>query len=132
MLKYIFSVLMGLCSLTGFGQSIASLNFRHLYDPQNEIDFSMKLVNEKNQLIVYYRLQRSGQQVNDTYSITWQKYETYTQRGGTTMASGDSIATSGRLYYPIPEKPWILLAKITNKSTGHTWNYNVILMYMIF
>ncbi len=123
MLKTIFFLLVSVSSLTGLGQSISSLNFRHLYDPQNEIDLSLKLVNEKNQLTVYYRLLRNGQQGTDRYSVVWQKYETFMQRGGTTLISGDSVATSGKLSYPIPDKPWLLMAKVTNKSTGQTWNY---------
>ena len=123
MLKTFILLLASVPSLTGMGQTIASLNFRHLYDPQNEIDLSLKLVHEKNQLTLYYRLQRNGKHGSDRYSIEWQKYESAMQRGGEILGSNDSLATSGKLYYPIPDKTWLLLAKVTNKSTEQTWNY---------
>jgi len=73
MLKSIFLFLLFVSSLGGLGQSMAGLNFRHLYDPQNEIDLSMRLVNEKKRLTVYYRLQQNGSPVTGNYSIVWQK-----------------------------------------------------------
>ena len=83
----------------------------------------MKLVNEKKQLTVYYHLQRNGQQQNDRYSVEWQKYETFSQRSGTTLNSSDTLATSGKISFPVPEKSWLLLAKVTNKVTGQVYNY---------
>src|SRR5882757_4432576 len=123
MLKSVFQFLLIASSLTGFGQSIASLNFRHLYDPQNEVDLSMRLVNEKKRLMVYYRLQQIGSDATNNYSIAWQKMESITQTVGTPLSAMDSVATSGTLSFPVPEKPWFLVAKVTNKSSATTWSY---------
>ena len=123
MLKSVVLFLFIASWLTGFSQSIASLNFRHLYDPQNEIDLSMRLVNEKKRLTVYYRLQQNGSDATNTYSIAWQKMESITQKSGTPISAADSVATSGTLSFPAPEKPWFLVAKVTNKSTATTWSY---------
>ena len=123
MLKSVFLFLLVASSLAVFGQSMASLNFRHLYDPQNEIDLSMRLVNEKNRLTVYYHLQQNGSPAAGNYSIAWQKYDSFTQKEGTLLSAGDSVALSGRLSYPVPVKPWLLVAKVTNMSSSQTWNY---------
>src|SRR5258706_13222308 len=123
MLKSVFLSLLVASSLTGFSQSIAGLNFRHLYDPQNEIGLSMRLVNEKKRLTVYYRLQQNGSDATNNYSITWLRYESVTQKEGTALAAGDSVGTSGKLSYPVPEKPWFLVAKVSNKSSSQTWSY---------
>src|SRR6267378_108718 len=123
MLKSVFLFLLIASSLPGFSQSIASLNFRHLYDPQNEIDLSLRLVNEKKRLTVYYRLQQNGSDATNNYSIAWQKMESIAQKVGTPVSAADSVATSGTLSFPIPEKPWFLVAKVTNKSSATTWSY---------
>ena len=123
MLKPFFLFLLIAPSLAGLGQSISGLNFRHVYDPQNGIDLQMRLVNEKTRLSVYYRLQQNGSPATGNYSIDWEKYNTVTQKEGTLLASGDSVGMSGRLSYPVPEKPWLLAAKVTDKSSSKTWNY---------
>jgi len=123
MLKTVFLFLLFVSSLAGLGQSMAGLNFRHLYDPQNEIDLSMRLVNEKKRLTVYYRLQQNGSPVTGNYSIVWQKYDSFTQKEGTLLSAGDSVGMSGKLSFPVPEKPWLLVAKVTSKSSSQTWNY---------
>ena len=102
---------------------MAGLNFRHLYDPQNEIELQMRLVNEKARLTVYYRLQQSGSPATGKYSIAWEKYNSFTQKEGTILSAGDSVGMSGRLSYPVPEKPWLLVAKVTDKSSSKTWTY---------
>lgn len=122
MLKSVFLLLLSLSSLNGIGQSIASLNFRHLYDPLNEVNLSLKLVNEKTQLTVYFLLQPSNKQSAD-YSITWQKYENFMERSGTPLNVGDTQSNSGKFSFPVPEKFWLLLAKVASKSSGQVWNY---------
>ncbi len=123
MSRYVFFLLLSAASGSVFSQSIASLNFRYFYDPQNEVDLPLKLVNDKNQLTVYYRLQRTGQYANETYTISWQRLETYMQKEGTGIPAEDSLATSGKLSFPLPEKPWLLVAKVTSKSSARTWTY---------
>ena len=97
MLKSVFLFLLLASSLAGFNQSIASLNFRHVYDPQNEIDLSMRLVNEKKRLTVYYRLQQNGSDATNIYSIAWQKMESIAQKVGTPLSAGDSVEFTKRL-----------------------------------
>ena len=110
-------------ALTGHSQSVAGLNFRYLYDPQSDIDLALKLVNDKNQLTVYYRLRENGTDASDNYSIAWYKYESYTAKEGTVLSSGDSVARSGKLNFPVPEKAWLLVAKVTQKSGSRTMSY---------
>jgi GWxTD domain-containing protein len=111
-------------AVSGFGQSIASLNLRYLYDPKNEIDFPMKLINEKSQLTVYFRLQlRYSQDAIKNYTVSWEKRDSYVQDNGTVLHTGDSLGLSGKISFPVPEKPWLLVAKVTNTSTNKRWFY---------
>jgi GWxTD domain-containing protein len=110
-------------SLTGWSQSIAGLNLRYLYDPQNDIDLSMKLVNDKSRLTLHYRLLQNGTDAPESYTIAWLRYESITQKEGTVLAAGDSTALAGKLTYPVPEKPWFLVAKVTSKASAKTWSY---------
>jgi GWxTD domain-containing protein len=111
-------------SVAGFSQSIASLNFRYLYDPSNEIDLPIKLIHGKDQLTVYYRLQVTGAQDDvKNYVISWERRESYVQKEGMAIPQKDSLGTSGMLSFPLPEKPWLLVARIVNPGTNKRWTY---------
>jgi GWxTD domain-containing protein len=119
-------LLISLCTiaLTGFSQSLASLNFRYLYDPQNEIDFAMKVVNEKNKMTVYYRLLPGSSADNvKNYSISWERRDSYIERDGKPLPHTDSLGSSGKISFPTPEKPWILVARISSSSSNKRWTY---------
>ena len=120
------NLLIWLCavSLSGFGQPLASLNFRYLYDPQNEIDFAMKLVNEKNQMTVYFRLQLTNPDDNlRNYTLAWERRDSYNQRDGTPLPHSDSLGRAGKISFPLPEKGWYLVARISNSNSNKRWTY---------
>ncbi len=124
------SLLIWLCagSLSGFGQSLASLNFRYLYDPQNDIDFQMKVVNEKARMTIYYRLQlNNSRDALKSYTISWERRDSYIQQNGTAVHPEDSLSSSGKLSFPVPEKPWLLVAKISNASINKRWVYSQVI-----
>lgn len=123
MSKYILVSLFGWCALTASAQSVASLNLRYLYDPQNEVDMAMKVVNSRNGLTVYYRLTLANQSTTDSYSIDWLKFDSYTEKNGVPVEAEDSTASAGKIVVPTPEKPWLLVAVVTNTSTNKSWRY---------
>src|SRR5437016_5481225 len=121
MLKYVLIGLFLGGSLSVRPQSVAGINFRHLYDPQNEVDLAMKVVKGNGRLTVYYKLLQNGTDAADHYTITWQRTDSYTSRDMTVLAAGDSVALSGTLSYPVPAKPWLLVAKVSGKSGSRSW-----------
>ncbi len=123
MLKSLVLSILAFCTFPTWGQSIASLNFHHQYDAKNEVDLSMKLVNEGDHFTLYYRLQRGDQFVGEHYAIDWLKFESYTEKVGVVIPGIDSAALEGKISLPIPEKSWILAAKVTNINSTVSWRY---------
>ncbi len=109
------------------GQPLTSLNLREYYNPESETRFSFHVIKEIDQFKIYYSLS-ANQFPLENYSITWERRESYTQREGTSFPS-DSTSTSsnktkrGTLTFPIPAKPWLLIAKVTNLETNTSWIY---------
>ncbi|MCX8491957.1 MAG: hypothetical protein ORN54_12915, partial [Cyclobacteriaceae bacterium] len=111
------------------GQSITGLNFRHWYNPQNEVNLQLDLARGQNQLIVNYVL-RTTQFPVDQYSVTWERRDSYVAREGAALSKNDSTPTtpggnekSGQLSFAVPEKPWILLARVTHLQSQKNWYY---------
>lgn len=124
MLKRSLLFLFCVISLEGMTQSLASLNYNYLYDAQNEIDFPIKIVNDKNQLTVYFKLQLNRAQDNvKDYSLRWERRDSYIQKEGTPVPQQDSTVKSGTLSFPLPEKAWLLVARIYNADLNKHWTY---------
>ena len=130
-MKNLFSLLFFLVAVSGFGQAIGSLNLNYLYNPQNEIDLQMKMVKGQNQIKIYYSFQVNTVQFTpESCSIIWQKRDSFSQREGTditpeelqtpTLVDGKK---TGILTFPIPEKPWLLVAKVNNATVFKSWTY---------
>lgn len=110
-------------------QAVNRINLKYLYDPACEVSFSVKPVVSENQIRVFYSFQTILKQVaaND-YRIDWERRDAYTQQKGTaiiekdsTLVNTDNSKRSGWLIFPKSEKPWLLIARVTNPSTLQTW-----------
>ena len=118
-----------LISFAGFGQAIGALNFNYIYNPQSEIDFQLKLVKGEKQISVHYSLQVATVQFTaESCTITWQRRDSYNQREGTEITPKEVQAPvtidgkkSGILSFPIPAKPWLLVAKVTTSDLSKSW-----------
>ena len=130
-MKNLFSLLFFLVAVSGFGQAIGSLNLNYLYNPQNEIDLQMKMVKGQNQIKIYYSFQVNTVQFTpESCSIIWQKRDSFSQREGTDITPEELEAPkvvdgkkTGVLTFPIPEKPWLLVAKVNNAIVFKSWTY---------
>ncbi|MBK5277483.1 MAG: GWxTD domain-containing protein [Bacteroidia bacterium] len=130
-MKSLFSIMFFTISLSGFSQAIGSLNLNYLYNPQNEVDLQLKLVKEQNQIKVYYSFRVATVQFTpESCSITWQRKESFNQREGTSItpeeiqpAIIENGVKTGILSFPVPEKPWLLVAKVSNPIDEKSWVY---------
>jgi GWxTD domain-containing protein len=128
-MKRIFLFLLGFLPIIVFSQAVTNLNVRYWYDPQAEVAFEMEPVRLQNNVDVYYKLmlQLSSYTLTD-YSITWEKRDFYTQRTGEVLTPENTDLSTpsskqGKISLALPEKPWLLLAKVTNNSSGNSWIY---------
>jgi len=114
-----------------FAQSIASLNFNYIYNPNHEVILGMKVVKGAERVTVYFELQANSPQYPlETYDLTWERRESYTTKEGTpldqkeeSIPSTDSSKIRGKFIFPTPSKQWILLVKVTNSATMKSWSF---------
>jgi len=127
MQRYLAFLIYFLPFSVALAQPLTSLNLREYYNPESETRFSFHVIKEANQFKISYAL-TANQFPVENYSIAWERRESYTQREGTAIPS-DSASTSssktkkGILTFPIPTKPWLLIAKVTNLETKTSWIY---------
>lgn len=118
-----------LSPVLAFSQSILNLNVNYWYDPQSEVTFDLKPVKLQNSIEVYYSLslQLSSYSL-DGYTIVWEKRDFYSQRTGEPLSPeiqdlSASASKKGKITFPLSDKPWLLVAKVKNNSTGNNWTY---------
>jgi GWxTD domain-containing protein len=94
------------------GQTIASTNFRYWYDPDNEGQFQMRIVRAPDSMYIYYKVDTT------IFALEWERRDSYGERGGdAALGEETGDAAQGRVAFPVPSKPWILVSKLTDKRT---------------
>jgi GWxTD domain-containing protein len=130
-MKSILSLIFFIATVSCFGQAIGNLNLNYIYNPQNEVDLQLKLVRGQNEIKIFYSLQATTVQFTaESCSISWQRRDSFSQREGTDLMPKE-IQTpvtlqgkkTGVLSLPIPEKPWLLVAKVNNSNSQKSWVY---------
>ena len=93
-------------------QQITGHNFRYWYDPDNAGQFDMRVVRAPDSIYAYF-------QVDTTiFSLDWERRDSYGEKGGdAALGEVTGKPTMGRLAFPVPTKPWLLVAKLTDKRT---------------
>lgn len=110
-------------------QSIAGSNLAHWYNPGNEVELHLKLVNGADSLTILYSFQVVGPLAVADYTLEWEKRESYGQRKGETVLSSSVVVYSdvkteaGKITFPKPSEPWLLVAKVVNQQTASTQLY---------
>lgn len=131
-LKFLFFAItfFGLNAMAS-GQSIASLNFNHIYNPNHEVALGLKVVKARQQVTVYFEFKANNSQYPiENYRLSWERRESYTTKEGVpleqkeeTMVSSDSSKIIGKFIFPMPTKQWMLLVKVTNSATMKSWSF---------
>lgn len=111
-------------SVQVLAQSIAGSNLSYLYDPSNDIEFATRLITSGDSSTVYFQLKSMGGQPVQDFQIAWDRRESYGQRKGEMInlvpigLRSDTSGLVGRLGFRKEEKPWLLVANITNTKTA--------------
>ncbi|MFZ6001499.1 MAG: GWxTD domain-containing protein [Bacteroidota bacterium] len=111
-------------SVQVLAQSIAGSNLSYLYDPSNDIEFATRLITSGDSSTVYFQLKSMGGQPVQDFQISWDRRESYGQRKGELInlvpivLRSDTSGLVGRLGFRKEEKPWLLVANITNTKTA--------------
>jgi GWxTD domain-containing protein len=93
-------------------QPLAGSNLRTWYDPDQAVEFNVKIVRAPDSIFAYYQVDTT------TFKLEWEKRDSYGQRAGTAVDgvfSGTPV--SGKIGFRLPEKPWLLVARLINKRT---------------
>ncbi len=72
----------------------------------------MKVVRGPDSVYAYFKLDTSR------FSVSWERRESYGQRSGDPIdAVTSGTPAAGRLGFPLPAKPWLLVAQLKDKRT---------------
>ncbi|MFM7487853.1 MAG: hypothetical protein ACKO13_13165, partial [Cytophagales bacterium] len=110
------------------GQAVTGLNFSHWYNPQNEVDLQLRLVRGPRHMVLHYTIKSVAQGV-ERYSVQWEKRASFSSREVLPVNEKDSTLVSnpysrqGQLIFELPQKAWLLLAKVVNTETQKAWYY---------
>jgi GWxTD domain-containing protein len=128
-MKRLFALCLSLLSFSlSYSQAITTLNVREWYNPDREIDFSLQIIKEVNQLRVYYQFEAKQLAINK-YALAWERRDSFTQRDGTALIIRDSTSSQvgmqkqGMMAFDIPAKSWLLVAKVTNQESKISYTY---------
>jgi GWxTD domain-containing protein len=108
-------------------QSVSSINFDYWYNLQGEVNIELHPVWQGDSLTVFYQLKASNPSYS-SYILKWEKKDSYNQRQGSIMIPHDTVElingeAEGQFRFGKPDKPWLLLVKVTNNATGKAWYF---------
>ncbi len=126
-MRSLLCILLFFITAVGHAQSVSSINFNYLYNLQGEVYMGMHPVAHGDSVTLYYTLE-SINTIPTTYLMQWEKKDSYSQRQGGIIIPNDTIklngrAVEGKFTFLKPEKPWLLVAKVTNESTSKSWMF---------
>lgn len=118
-------LLLAVISLTGYAQSISSINFKYWYNQEGEVTVEINPVRQNDSLVVFYTLRANNPSVR-SYMVQWEKKDSYNQRSGGIILPNDSIrlvngVAMGKFRFTKPEKPWLLVARVTSTAESKAW-----------
>lgn len=113
-------------SVQSSAQSANSINFNYWYNLQSEVTVQIHPVKQGDSTVVFYRLKSSNPAA--TYTLRWEKRDSFNQRQGSSIIPLDTVTLSGgwverHFKFTIPEKPWLLMVKVTNNATAKNWYF---------
>jgi GWxTD domain-containing protein len=111
-MKVILSILFAAINIIAYAQPLTGSNLRNWYDPDQAGEFNVKVVRSPDSIFAYYQVDTV------TFKLEWEKRDSYGQRAGTAVDgrfSGNAV--SGKIGLGLPEKPWLLVARLINKKT---------------
>ena len=112
-------------SLLGFSQPVSNINFNYWYNQEGEVSMQFQPVKQRDSIVVFYTLTTSNPVVT-TYLVQWEKRDSYNQRQGGVISPSDTVPmergkSQGSFRFSRSQKPWVLVAKVTNAETGKAW-----------
>ena len=118
-------LILSLTTFLGHAQSISSINFKYWYNLEGEVKMELNPVKQKDSIVVFYSIHTGNASVN-SFTIEWEKKDSYNQRVGGIILPKDSVPLvngvyEGKFRFPKPEKPFLLVAKLTNRISSKSW-----------
>ncbi len=124
-LRFLVLLLLFPATIIVQAQSVSSINFNYWYNLQSEVDMQLHPARQGDSITVFYNLKSNNPSMT-SYSLRWEKKDSYNQRQGGIIIPHDSIVlingmTEGQFRFAKPEKPWLLMVKVTNTLTAKSW-----------
>jgi GWxTD domain-containing protein len=127
MRRFIILIIILFASHGALTQSISGANFNYWYNGQAEVIMQLYSVVRGDSVVVLYTV-RGTEKADVSYLIHWEKRDSYDQRQGAIIVPKDTIrlngnSVSGSFQFQKPEKPWLLVAKVTKTDNSKSWYF---------
>lgn len=121
------SLLLILAGPCARAQAVNNLQLDHAYDPLAQVILQMDPLMRSDSLEVHFRV-KTNQASASAYLVKWERRDSYAQRQGATVSGPDTVTLTqdwknGRFTFAKPEKPWLLVVKVTHVATGKFWYF---------
>jgi GWxTD domain-containing protein len=128
-MRYLLCVLFILClHLAGSAQALRDINYRYLYNPEENFRFLMKTVKTPQGRTTFFKLELQDSITSvDDFTIDWQMREELSDKDGKAITAGEvqeqKHYLAGSISYPVQEKT-ILVAKVVSASQKRAWFFH--------
>ncbi|WP_276367217.1 GWxTD domain-containing protein [Chryseolinea sp. H1M3-3] len=131
-MRYLF--IFALISFSASGQALRDINYSFLYNPNEPIEFDIKVIRSTQGWTAFYRLSPRDTTSENLYVIQWELRKDLSEKEGTPV-SPEQISkttkanheTEGSITMPnVPERQY-LTAKVLNNTVKRVWIYHKVL-----
>jgi GWxTD domain-containing protein len=125
-----YLVIFILLSVTASGQALRDLNYSFLYNPQEPIDFQMKVTRSSQGWTVLYALTLRDTTQDNDFLIQWDVRKELGDKEGTPVTPENIVKKKGRsktqgsVTLPIAPEKQFLTAKILNNTVKRAWIFH--------
>jgi len=125
------SIFILLISFAASGQPLRDLNYNFLYNPNEPVEFHMKVVKSAQAWTTFFRfsLRDTTQKVNE-FVVQWDTRKDLSEKEGTPVAPEKITkkfvknSVEGSITIPLTTDKQILVAKVLNNTSKRAWIFN--------
>lgn len=116
--------------LNAEGQPLRDINYSYEYNPETSLSFKIKPVKQSQGWLVFYELKLPDTlYATSEFSIQWEKRTDLIDKTGIPQTTGITVLESsdrillGKLELENMQSPFLLVAKVLNKTKNQVWVY---------
>jgi GWxTD domain-containing protein len=131
--RILFSLFVALPFFTVSGQALRDINYQYIYNPDSEINFTLKPVRSASDWTILYKLSIADTTSIKNFEIQWQGRDAINSKEGTDLSVTPEKfrqgrnSESGQFSIPTASAPKIVVAKVIDRSRSKAWLFYTLL-----